>query len=229
MIVYEGTKTEFQRSVDLDTIAEEIASNILRKLGRHTPDSEFRSWINSLHYMYKVLNDKEIPDDSGIAVEYNIPQTAKRVDFMISGYDEQGRPGMVIIELKQWSELKKVVSTEALVETFTGGANRKVVHPSYQAWSYARLIADYNASVQDACVMLIPCAYLHNYMRRDHDPLDDEQYSDYTSEAPAFSMGQVLELREYIKKFVRKGERSSILSIMVRYVLRRACRTVSSQ
>ncbi|MBO4688005.1 MAG: DUF2075 domain-containing protein [Clostridiales bacterium] len=214
MIVYEGTKTEFQRSVDLDTIAEEIASNILRKLGRHTPDSEFRSWINSLHYMYKVLNDKEIPDDSGIAVEYNIPQTAKRVDFMISGYDEQGRPGMVIIELKQWSELKKVVSTEALVETFTGGANRKVVHPSYQAWSYARLIADYNASVQDACVMLIPCAYLHNYMRRDHDPLDDEQYSDYTSEAPAFSMGQVLELREYIKKFVRKGDNKEVLYLV---------------
>ncbi|MCR5279027.1 MAG: hypothetical protein K6E19_06260 [Lachnospiraceae bacterium] len=37
--------------------------------------------------MYKDLNDRDIPEDAGIAIEYNIPQTAKRVDFMISGYD----------------------------------------------------------------------------------------------------------------------------------------------
>ena len=56
---------------------------------RHTSMNEFRAWENSLDAMYKVLNDKDIPDNTGIAIEYNIPQTSKRVDFLISGYDDK--------------------------------------------------------------------------------------------------------------------------------------------
>ena len=48
---------------------------------RKTAQNEFRSWENSMEYMYKVLNDKEIPIDAGIAIEYNLPQTSKRIDF----------------------------------------------------------------------------------------------------------------------------------------------------
>ena len=130
---------------------------------------------------------------------------------MVSGYDAHGKPGMVIVELKQWSKLEKVENTEALVETFTGGAMRKVVHPSYQAWSYAQLITDYNAAVQDSHVKLAPCVFMHNYIRKDNDPLDDSQYEAYTSEAPAFTRGQVSDLREFIKKCVRTGDRKEVL------------------
>ena len=211
MIVYDGLKRDFLHSVDNDTIALEIDKNILEKMGRHTVINEFQSWDNSMQYMYKVMNDPDIPDNAGVAIEYNIPQTAKRVDFMISGYDINDSPGMVIIELKQWSRLEKVENTDALVETYTGNALRKVVHPSYQVWSYARLISDYNAAVQDQKINLVPCAFLHNYIRRDQDPLDDEQYSIYTSTAPAFTKGQVMDLRKLIKKYVRKGDNKKIL------------------
>ena len=217
MIVYDGLKSDFLRSVENDTIALEIEQNILEKMGRHTVANEFLSWDNSMQYMYKVMNDPEIPSDAGIAIEFNIPQTAKRVDFMISGYDVNGNPGMVIVELKQWSRLNKVENTEAvveLVETYTGGAVRKVVHPSYQAWSYAQLISDYNAAVQDQMVNLVPCAFLHNYIRTDNDPIDDIQYEAYTSEAPAFTKGQVGDLREYIKKCVKTGDRKKVLYIV---------------
>ena len=214
MIVYDGIKTDFLSSVDNDTIAIEIERNILQKMGRHTPKSEFDSWVNSLNYMYKVMNDPDIPNDAGVAIEYNIPQTAKRVDFMVSGYDINGKPGMVIIELKQWSKLSKVDNTDALVETYTGKALRKVVHPSYQAWSYARLINDYNAAVQNQNVRLLPCALLHNYLRKDDDPLDDDQYKTYTSVAPAFTMGQVKNLRDFIKAEVKKGDNKEILYLV---------------
>ena len=211
MIVYDGLKSDFLHSVEGDTIALEIEQNILAKMGKHTVTNEFISWDNSMQYMYKVMNDPEIPSDAGVAIEYNIPQTAKRVDFMISGYDSGGDPGMVIVELKQWSKLERVDSTEALVETFTGGSVKKVVHPSYQAWSYAQLIADYNAAVQDRHINLVPCAFLHNYIRRDNDPLDDGQYEVYTSEAPAFTKGQVSDLREFIKKCVKTGDKKEVL------------------
>lgn len=107
MLVYDGTKIEFMRSVELDTIAYEIEQNIYEKMNRHTAKNEFRAWENSLEYMYKVLNDQEIPEDAGIAIEYNIPQTSKRVDFLISGYDKDEKGNVVIVELKQWENAER--------------------------------------------------------------------------------------------------------------------------
>ena len=104
MIVYDGTKVDFLNSVENDTIAVEIENNIYTKMHRSTAKNEFRSWENSLNYMYKVLNDNEIPNEAGIAIEYNIPQTSKRVDFIISGYDKCNKPNIVIVELKQWDQ-----------------------------------------------------------------------------------------------------------------------------
>ncbi|MBR6961071.1 MAG: DUF2075 domain-containing protein, partial [Clostridiales bacterium] len=183
--------------------------------GTRTAQSEFRSWVNSLKNMYIIMNDPEIPADAGVAIEYNIPQTSKRVDFLISGYDRNDKPGVVVIELKQWEKITKIDSVDALVETYTGGANRRVVHPSYQAWSYAQLIKDYNVEVQEKQIALKACAYLHNYKRASHyDPIDDPIYSEYISEAPAFAVGDNLKLREFIKKLILKGDNKEILYLI---------------
>ena len=107
MIIYSGSKADFMVQVEEDTIAYTIRDNILEKMHRKTPDAEFRSWVNSLEYMYKVLNDDGIPWNSGIAIEYNLPNTAKRVDFLVSGYDAKRSANVVIIELKQWEKLNK--------------------------------------------------------------------------------------------------------------------------
>lgn len=206
MIIYSGSKSDFMTEVEEDSIAYSIRDSILKKMHRKTSDAEFRSWVNSLEYMYKVLNDNEIPQSSGVAIEYNLPNTAKRVDFLVSGYDENQSANVVIIELKQWQKLDKVDGLDGLVETYTGGANRRVVHPSYQAWSYAEMIKDYNEYAQIADVGLWPCAYLHNYMREDDDPLDDPIYQEYLDDAPAFTKGDVKKLREYIKNVVVEGD-----------------------
>lgn len=211
MLVYSGVKTDFMRDIEDDTLAPKIRQKILEKMGRRTADNEFRSWENSLKNMFIVMSDAQIPDNSGVAIEYNIPQTAKRVDFIISGYDKQGTPSIVIIELKQWETIKAIAGMDALVETFTGGANRRVVHPSYQAWSYAQLIKDYNSTVQDKEIRIRPCAYLHNYARKEKDPIDSAWYDEYQKEAPAFTKGQNAKLREYIKNSIVKGDNQEVL------------------
>lgn len=211
MIVYDGLKTDFLSSCEKDSIAIEIEEKILAKMGKHTPKAEFRSWENSLNYMYKVLNDDAIPSDAGVAIEFNIPQTSKRIDFMISGYGHEDKPGMVIVELKQWDTLTAVTGVDALVETYVGGGNHRVVHPSYQAWSYAQLIKDYNQEVQDRHIDLFPCACLHNYIRHENDPLDANQYREYLEESPAFTKGQLQQLRDFIKRSIKKGDRKELL------------------
>lgn len=217
MIVFEGVKSDFLSCVESDSIAETIEASIFQKMGRHTGKAEFHSWENSLEYMYRVLNDPNIPADAGIAIEYNIPQTSKRIDFMITGYDEMRQPNLVIVELKQWQELTEVTEVsdmDALVDTFTGGAVRRVVHPAYQVWSYAQLIRDYNATVQDRDIAVRPCACLHNYVRKTKDPLDAERYQPYLEEAPAFTRGQLSNLRDFIKQSVKYGDKKEVLYLV---------------
>lgn len=211
MLIYEGTKDNFMISVEQDTIAVEIENNIYERMHRHTAKNEFRAWENSLEYMYKVLNDQDIPSDAGVAIEYNIPQTSKRVDFLISGYDKKDDANVVLIELKQWDALEAVPGRDGLVQTYTGNAVRQVVHPSYQAWSYAMLISDYNASVQEGMISIFPCAYLHNYRRHGHDPIDAEQYEIYLKDAPAFTRGEVTKLRDFIKKSIQFGDNKELI------------------
>lgn len=211
MIVYSGTKRDFLTAVEQDSIAAEIEENIYNKMHRRAAQNEFRSWENSLEYMYKVLNDTAIPENSGIAIEYNIPQTSKRVDFIISGYGEKQDSNVVIIELKQWDKVESVEGQDALVETFTGGAVRKVVHPSYQAWSYAAMIYDYNQNVQMGNIVLHPCAYMHNYRKSNPEKLEQNQYREYVKDAPIFARGEVSKLREFIKQSVKVGDNKQLL------------------
>lgn len=211
MIVYSGIKTDFLNAVEEDSIAEEIEKKIYEKMHRSTGKSEFRSWENSLEYMYKVLNDNTIPNDSGVAIEYNIPQTSKRVDFIISGYGKENKPNVVIIELKQWDNVNIIESQDAIVEAYTGGGIRRVVHPSYQARSYAAMISDYNQNVQEMSIMLHPCVYLHNYRKSNPEKLEQYQYKEYVDDAPIFARGEVSKLREFIKKSVCKGDEGKII------------------
>lgn len=206
MLIYDGLKSDFMADTENDVLETKLYDTIKQKMNRSTGLSELNSWRNSLKEMYITLNDSAIPSDAGVAIEYNIPQTSKRVDFLISGYDDNNKGNVIIIELKQWEQLQAVEGHEAIVETYTGGANRRVVHPSYQAWSYAALIKDYNQYVQDEDVELHPCAYLHNYPRKDNDPLDAKQYEDILSDAPAFTYGQRDALRNFIKKNIKTGD-----------------------
>ncbi|MNW42710.1 RecBCD enzyme subunit RecD [compost metagenome] len=213
MIIYEATKEEFMNDVTDDSIAVKIHQSYLQKIGK-VSISEINSWNNSMNYMYKVLNTPMIPDDVGIALEYKIPRTSNRIDFMLTGLDEQDRYSVVIVELKQWSEVNLVANSDGLVETYLNGGLRKKTHPSYQAYSYAKLITDYNESVQNEPISLYPCAYLHNYIQKENDPITDNLYENYLSEAPVFIKGDALKLRGFISTYIKKTDRKKSLYLI---------------
>lgn len=104
MIVYHASKKGFIKDVFNGNIADEIDHAFVTHLGRHTSPNEVLSWKNSMMHMYKVINTPDIPDTSSIAIEYQIPLTSKRIDFIISGLDEKQKGNIVIIELKQWEQ-----------------------------------------------------------------------------------------------------------------------------
>lgn len=206
MIIYSKTKDDFMDDLCGGVLEDEIASAVLEKFGRHTPPSEVRAWKNSLAYMGNILGTSSVPGNAGVAIEYNIPYTSKRVDLIVSGYDSKGRNSAVIVELKQWEHADSVPGKDGVVRTYINGGDHEVTHPSYQAWSYATAINDFNADVQDNGVVLQPCAYLHNYVEREPEPLLDPIYDVYVSKAPVFVKHDGLKLKRFLEGILKKGD-----------------------
>lgn len=206
MIVYRASKAEFVQETDALGIEYRIAQAYLQRTGRYAPDAEMRAWRNSLRHMADVLRDEGIPADAGVAVEFAIPQTSKRIDFLLSGHDAESKPKVVLVELKQWSESKLSDKDGIVIANRGGRSESEGTHPSYQAWSYAALMEGFNEAVYDAGVQLSPCAYLHN-----HGPggaVEDARYEPYTLKAPLFLKGrtELERLQAFIRRHICKGD-----------------------
>lgn len=208
MIVYSGTKSKFQNDVMSNDIGGIIYEAYKAATGRSTGKSEIDSWINSLQYMDRVLADNEIPADSNVAIEYHIPQSSKRIDFILSGRDANNVDTAVLIELKQWQEAEATEKDGVVITRFKHGLT-ETSHPSYQVWSYKRLLEDFNATVEDEKIQLIPCAYLHNY--EPDDVINSDFYSEYTTQAPTFLKPDAIKLQNFIKQHVKYGDKNEVM------------------
>lgn len=208
MIVYRSTKKEFLEDVFNNTIADTIHEAYYRHLGRYASDSEYTSWKNSMMYMDKVMNDAEIPLDAGVSIEYQVPLTSKRIDFIVSGFSKDRKKHAIIVELKQWSTLS-ITNKDAIVSTYVAKAEREVAHPSYQAWSYCALLDHYNENVQKQEIVLHPCAYLHNC--KEKEVIHHASYDEYTRKAPAFISTDAAKLQSFIKRYIKYGDNLDII------------------
>lgn len=208
MLVYQATKEKFSNDVLSNNIENIIADVIKEKLNFSVPKNQILSFKNSLIYMDKVISDPEIPDSSGVAIEFQVPQTSKRVDFILTGQDENRVDHAIIVELKQWEEAQMTGKDGIVVTRFANGS-AETSHPSYQAWSYAALINGFNEAVYNGNIKLNPCAYLHNY--KDNGVITDDFYKEYLEKAPAFLKNDASKLREFIKRFVKYGDKGDIM------------------
>jgi DUF2075 family protein len=212
MIVYSAPKQTFLA----DTFDRDIEDVILRRYRAATghadvSSQERQSWRESLAQMAMVLQDADIPDDLGVGVEYHIHGTKKRIDVTLTGYGPDATRRMLVVELKQWSAVEPT-GQDAIVRTYLGGREREVVHPSYQAWSYATLLEGFNAAVYEQGIQLVPCAYLHNYARDGR--IDDARYDDYILKAPLFLKGAEdrRRLRQFIRTHLPAGDAGVLLA-----------------
>jgi len=208
MIVYQSTKSGFSKDVTTNQIETAILAVFQKRLGRKTTKREIDSWKNSMMYMENILQDNDIPNDCGVMIEYQIPQTSKRIDFILTGQDGAKIDHAVIVELKQW-ESAELTEKDGVIRTYLGSNVRETSHPSYQAWSYAALLNNFNEAVYKGEISLKPCAYLHNYL--EDEVIRNEFYAEYLKKAPVFIRNDVLKLRNFIKQFVKCGDRGRVM------------------
>ena len=211
MIVYSGTLKQFSNDVLMGIIADRIEECFVLNGFNHNNEAEYRAFNNSLMVMNNVLcNNSGIDQDIHVAIEYQIPLTSKRVDFLITGYDDNNKENVVIVELKQW-ESCNATSRDDVVTTYVGGAVRAVSHPCYQAYSYAKAIESFNETVREKDIELHPCAFCHNYKDEYIDQIRHEKYMQAIRLAPLFLKRDQLKLREFVKQYITKPDRGEIL------------------
>lgn len=210
MIIYSSTKQAFIQDFEQGVLVKKLHQTLTEKY-RRVGESEIHSWQTSLSYMANVMRDIAIPDLAGVAIEYIVPNPQKRVDFIITGLDQNNKEHVIIVELKQWGEAFKVEDKDNIVSTYLRGGLREVTHPSYQAWSYCSLIENFNEDVQTRPIELHPCAFLHNFDESISTELRDPIYSAILDISPMFTLGQMNNLRNFIKTYIPKPDTTNIM------------------
>lgn len=215
MIIYKSTAAGFRNDCFTKGIGEVIQETYQQVVRKRVGQSEINAWNASLQQVAIALNHAEVPDDAGVAIEYTIPQSSKRIDFIITGYDENKIPSLIIMELKQWST-SKVSEKDGIIIARRGGAASETEgpHPCYQAWSYAALLKGFNEAVYSSDIELRPCAYLHNHPN--DNTIDNPVYSEHISQAPLFLKGEIerARLRAFVAQHIKYGDAAKLIELV---------------
>ena len=210
MILYCSSVDKFIDDINDKRIIDILNNSMKENLYHYTSESEKISWGNSLEYMSNVISNSKIPNDCTVVLEYNLPISSSRVDLIISGYDEFNREKILLFELKQWSKVNIVESSDILLETYVGNGLRKVVHPAYQVLTYKDLLCDYNKYIQNNNVVVVPCVVMHNYST--DEIINSEKFFGITSDVNMFYKDDFGKLINFLNDSFFSGDDSKIIN-----------------
>ncbi len=202
---------DFIRETTHNQIAEKLRDAFFAYYRYRPSPGEVNSWKNSLRAMALIVQDAKL-NDHGVILEYQLPLSSKRLDFMICGIDGDKRDQAVIVELKQWDTCERS-DIDKLVISRVGGAKRELLHPSVQVGQYQQYLEDTHTAFHegDSPIKLSSCAYLHNYSRAANDPLVDSKFAEVLTLYPLFDADGAGKLSQYLKSRMAYGAGAGIL------------------
>jgi DUF2075 family protein len=212
MQLFSGNSNIFIRQNRDNTIATSLKTAFFNYFGYNPSPNEVMSWRNSLLRLSLIMVDSSLTDH-GVFIEYQLPLSSKRLDCMICGNNEKGKPEAVIIELKQWETCRLSDYDSERVITWVGGGNRDVLHPSIQAGNYSHYLKHFKTVFyeEENPVNLSACSYLHNYTLATDDVLIDQRFSTAITQYPLFTLGTDSGFKEYLSTHLSGGNGEEIL------------------
>jgi len=188
-----------------NTISDIMTDNYKARLGKVPGTPEFVSWQNSLSRVRDLLELGNI-HDTFVALEYEVPYNQSRLDCLLFGKGTNEISNVVLIELKQWSSVKALPEEGNFVETFTGGRERIVPHPSQQVKGYHNYMQGFIVEFEkEPTLSLYSCAYCHNYSRTDGQGLHNPVYKNLIAEFPLFTKEDTKLLGTRIRELLENG------------------------
>jgi DUF2075 family protein len=211
MRLYAGSLSDFRVEVSANGIANRLEKAFTEAYRFKPSPNEFMAWQNSLDEFNSCLNLADLKDN-GIILELQLPRTSCRLDAMVTGRNASGVDNAVIVELKQWQKCESL-DIDDMVSSWVGGAHRDLLHPSVQARQYRDYLADMNTAFYegDRPVRLSACAYLHNYLPKDGDPLLDSKFQNVVGDVPFFGSQEKSRLASFLNNRLCFGDGMPIL------------------
>lgn len=173
-------------------------------------ESEVNSWRRSLTALANVIDESGL-DQSGVGVELRLPSNNRRIDASFVARDNQGRPSVVLVELKQWDS----VSASTIPDNVLLGG-QEYLHPSVQARGYADYLRASHSAFTEDSFQLSACAFLHNMPKAAARAIRGIDYEQALKDAPLFTLGEETEFADFLTQSLEGGDGISLLPKLVR-------------
>lgn len=213
MRLYSGSSIQFMEDTVQNQIADKLEKEFESYYGHRPSPGEMTSWTNSLQFMKNVI-EKNSLNDNMIILEYGLPYSSERIDFMIFGKSTAGKDNVVLIELKQWSDVRDC-DIEGNVEIFVGGGFKIKEHPSQQVGGYHYYLLDFVKAFEEHEMGLSSCVYCHNYSKSKNNVLFLPKFESFLNEFPLFTKDEVETIGKYLKERLSGGHGLDIFNRFV--------------
>lgn len=211
MQLFAGPSGEFIEEAVQKRIAEKLGDSFYDYYRFRASASEFTSWKNSLAALAHQLRYSNIRDH-GVVLEMQLPSSSARLDALVFGRSQADVSAAVLIELKQWTE---AIPSEwdGCVESYVGGAMRKVLHPSLQALTYAQYLQDTTEAydIDRGGIPLLPCSWLHNMHPGASGVLRGAEFTELLEQAPLFVSADADRFGAFLGQHVGRGKGVAIM------------------
>lgn len=204
-VIYCADQKRFFQDVLHKSLADIMKENFKELTGRTIGPAEFNSWDRSTREIKDIVELSGL-DDLYVSFEYQFPYSQHRIDCLLFGKNEAKKGYVVHIELKQWQDVEPSDIEGNFVETYTGGAIRRVPHPSQQVEGYQGYLLAFIEAFEDRQLDLFGCAYCHNYRKLDGVGLFDPRYSKSLEKFPIYTRSDVEAFAQKLKSLLTKGE-----------------------
>ncbi|WP_433901036.1 DNA/RNA helicase domain-containing protein [Sphingobacterium puteale] len=212
MRLYAGSASDFIHLNTENKLVDLLREQFLKQFGYNPSHNEAMSWRHSLFRLSYIMERQNL-QDQGVMVEYKLPLSAKRIDVVIYGHNEQQHKQAVIVELKQWEKCEFTDYDSEYVLTWVGGGHRSVLHPSIQVGNYLYYLKENNSAFyqEKDPIQVSACSYLHNYNISNDTTLQDQRFEEAVKRFPMYGSEDSSQLSAFIYSRVGAGEGMSIL------------------
>lgn len=201
MIIYNENYGKFIERYKSQDLYSDIFNAYKSKVGH--PDSGLElSWHNSIHAVVKSIIDNNVKINNGVEVfiEYKIPRDGSQIDLIFAGANDKDEDSVAIIELKQWTKVKKTM-THGRVKTNSGG-HEFHFHPSLQVNNYYETLISLNKDIFTG-LKVKQAVFMHNYSDLANE-VNDVIYKYWTDLAPIFSANEKSEFAHFLESNISR-------------------------
>lgn len=227
-MIYGANQVDFINDVDSNLFLEKMQVGAkLCGVPLHT--SESNSWDRNADKISSLLRKSGV-QDTYVTFEYLMPYCKNRIDCMIYGSSITHEGNVVHIELKQWSnesvkptrcegnlEVNEEEDDDNAVMAYTGGAYRRVAHPSQQVKQYNNYLSGFVEVISTKEIGIKGVAYCYNYLHKGaaQTTLYNSEYASLQESYKTYSRDEVIELAETLKNALCGGDGYTIFNKMM--------------